>query len=82
MPIDIKPGDTSKIAPCLAQVAEMFPAYRNGEWSPLERGVFNGLLANLIQRKGVTAVTRDVLDGIRRDTLDVVAQYGGWQTDH
>jgi hypothetical protein len=62
-------------------VAKTLPAYRSGEWSPLERGVFNGLLANAIQRGGAEAVTSDVLETVQKEMLAVVRQYTARQSD-
>ena len=63
----------------MTRLAETLPAYRNGEWSPLQRGVFNGLLANAIQRQGAAAMTPDVLIGIQKDMVDVIRHYTTWR---
>jgi hypothetical protein len=64
----------------ITQVAEILPAYRSGEWSPLERGVFNQLLANTIRRGGAATVTSEVLNIVQKDMLAVVRQYTTWQS--
>lgn len=74
-----EPGETS-IDQFMARVAEKFPAYRNGEWSQLERGIFNGLLANVVQRLGTAAVTPEMLERVRDDMADVARQYRIWQS--
>jgi hypothetical protein len=56
-------------------VAETLRAYRSGECSLLERGVFNGLLANTIHRGGAATAMSDVLESIQKDMLIVVRQY-------
>lgn len=65
----------------MTRVAERFPAYRNGEWSALERGIFNGLLANAVQRLGAAAVTSELLDRLRDDMADVARQCQAWQSN-
>lgn len=72
---------TSGFDQFMARVAEQFPAYRNGEWSPLERGIFNGLLANAVQRLGTAAVTSELLDRLRDDMADVARQCRLWQSN-
>jgi hypothetical protein len=74
-----EPAQTARIDRLMTKVAEAYPAYRSGEWSPLERGIFNGLLANLIQRHGAAAVTQEALEGIREDMADVIRQYTTWR---
>jgi hypothetical protein len=81
MTTPIESGVTGTFDQFMAQVAEKFPAYRNGEWSPLERGIFNGLLANVVQRHGTAAVTSEVLEKVRDDMSDVASQYRAWQTN-
>jgi hypothetical protein len=75
-----EPGTEYNFDQFMTRVAEMFPAYRNGEWSPLERGIFNGLLANVVQRLGTAAVTTEVLEKVRDDMMDVARQYRVWQS--
>jgi uncharacterized protein (DUF2267 family) len=75
-----EPGSTCNFDQFMARVAETFPAYRNGEWSSLERGIFNGLLANVVQRLGTGAVTTEVLERVRDDMKDVARQYRVWQS--
>jgi hypothetical protein len=75
-----KEAETCHFHQFMAQVAARFPGYASGEWSPLERGIFNGLLANVIQRLGAAAVTAEMLDKVHDDMVDVVRQYSRWQT--
>jgi hypothetical protein len=79
MQMHAETAKTARMDQLMTQVAETLPAYRNGEWSALERGVFNGLLANTIQRRGAAAVTPDVIEGLQRDMADVIRQYTTWQ---
>ena len=80
MTTTIEPGGGCNFNQFMTRVTEAFPAYRNGEWSPLERGVFNGLLANVVQRLGTEAVTPEMLEKIRNDMADVIRQYRSWQS--
>lgn len=75
-----EPGIECSFEQFMTRVAEAFPAYHNGEWSPLERSIFNGLLANVVQRFGTAAITPEVLEKIRNDMTDVVRQYRVWQS--
>jgi hypothetical protein len=76
----IEPGDAVHLEHFMMRVVEAFPEYCSGEWSPLERGVFNGLLTNAVRRHGSEAVTGEVLDSIRVDMAHVIRQYTSWQS--
>ena len=80
MPADHLPDRNREIPSFNIRIAEVFPPYASGDWSPLEKGVFNGLLANLIQRRGSAAVTREALERVHQDMVDVVEKYRAWQT--
>ena len=71
---------TARMDHPINQIAGMLPAYRSGEWSPLERGVFNQLLANAIRRGDAATVTTEFLDIVHKDMLAVVRQYTSWQS--
>lgn len=64
-------GDRTDFDQFMARVSETFPEYRNGAWTSLERRIFNGLLANVVQRLGTTAVTTEILQKVRDDMKDV-----------
>jgi hypothetical protein len=71
----IEPTKVARLDHLMTLVADTLPAYRSGEWSLLERGVFNSLLATAIQRRGAAAVTPDVLEAIQKEMAVVVCQY-------
>jgi hypothetical protein len=81
LPKPIRPDSTGSFEQLMMRVAETLPAYRNGQWSPLEKQVFHGLLANAIQRRGSDAVTSEVLESIRGDVADVINQFRQWQRE-
>ena len=81
MPDQQLPDQHQEVRSFPKRIAEIFPAYATGDWSPLEKGVFNGLLANLIQRNGAAAITREALENVHRDMVDVVGKYRAWQAE-
>jgi uncharacterized protein (DUF2267 family) len=80
MPTTAEPIRTCNFDQVMTRVTETFPGYRNGEWSQLEKSIFNGLLANVIQRHGPATITVETLESLRDDMADVIRQYHTWQS--
>ena len=59
------------------RASRVFPEHHASEWSRIERGVFNHLMAQLIHRYGYSEISNEMLQQSRADMMEIVKRLTG-----